>query len=85
MKTRDIKELLILLRNYIKTEYDFMGMCGSTSEMRSNGIINYAEEQLIGGWNNDNKPDDANPFGFWWTPGETQPRLDWLNEQIAKL
>ena len=85
MKTRDIKELLILLRDYIETEQGFIGMCFSTNEMVNYGWITENEELLIDKWNVDNRPSCTNERGCWWPRGDKQPRLDWLNEQIAKL
>jgi hypothetical protein len=90
MKTRDIKELLILLSDNAKGRigrrfYQIWGLCSLTLALYEEGIITQSEEDIVNTYLHDNRPDGKSGMDYWFPRGEKQPRLDWLNEQIAKL
>jgi hypothetical protein len=89
MKTRDIKELLILLRDNIdiitKDPSSPWGMCALLMLLYNQEVVTEAEHNktitFLGGM----RPEGLDHLDFWFEPGEQEPRLEWLNEQIAKL
>ena len=87
MKTRDIKELLILLRDNLHGMDDWNdGMCVLLASLTRRDIITSDERLFIKRYLNRNRPLVLYEGGpYWFKPCEVQPRLDWLNEQIAKL
>lgn len=84
MKQRTIKELLILLREYIVKQYDFLGMCSEIRDMYHIDLISSVEYDILTNYLKNNKPENIND-NFWWIPREKQPRLDWINEQLKSL
>jgi len=83
MKTRDIKELLTLLRDYVSSYYDGWGMCWSITEMYGEDIISFREKNRLDKYLDNNNPDRDQIW--WWNRQEKRPRLKWLDEQIKKL
>ena len=87
MKTRDIKELLILLRDHLYLLDDWSdGMCILAGSLMRRGLISDDERWIIKTYLDNNTPHILYRGGpYWFPPAQIQPRLDWLNEQIAKL
>ena len=77
------------------------GICSVVSNCFMRGLITPEENNKIIKYLDNNKPDfakqrehdladetDENGYYLgrhWWTPGEVEPRINWLNEQINKL
>jgi hypothetical protein len=80
---RDIKELLLLLRDEVEQNLKF-GMCGVVSGMYHNDIISRDEKNYMFEFVNENKPEYAGSI-FWFPKGEKPPRLDWIDEQLLEL
>lgn len=80
MKNNDIKQLLIKLRDDISHRGVLGGLCNhlrltvSFSEYRI--LFNYFENKL---------PNKKDKYGYCWEHNLTEPRIEWLNEQIEKL
>ena len=88
METRDIKELLLLLVDYINSNDIETGMCLCTTYMYKDNKITASERVSLFTFMDNNPPVHIKYFGtnvFWWREGDKEPRLKWLNEQIAKL
>ena len=81
---RSIKELLIVLRDNLKDYFDLYcnGMCLVIKELYWHDLISEEEESILTNYLEDNKPIDQM---YWFVPGEIEPRLEWLNQQIEKL
>jgi hypothetical protein len=78
-----MKELLIIVRNS-KDMLGYYGLCLMTLKLRYDGIINENEETKIDNYINRNSS-KIEGTEYRWLEGEWEPRLKWLNEQIAKL
>jgi hypothetical protein len=89
MKTRDIKELLILVRDNTKligpSFFQIWGLCELSMTLLKTNNINEDEYKMLRKFLKKHRPKKLNGLEFWWPEGLMQPRLDWLNEQIAKL
>jgi hypothetical protein len=90
---RDIKTLLIVLRDYIAKEGLFGGgMCATTMFMMRELVITTREYYALIAYLREHKPLEAirknHAFwwpAFWWPVGITAPRIQWLNKQIRRL
>ena len=80
-KKRTIKELLQLMLD--NQDYFIAGLCGLIFNVYSEGIISEKEYEIIKSYLNEKKP--INAGRFWFTRGEIQPRIEWLEQQIDKL
>lgn len=81
-----MKQLLIILRDYIKTEEDFTGMCITTTMMAMHGKINYSQMNRIDNYLTNHSPKMfPETFGYWWKKGEKKPRIEFLNNLIDTL
>ena len=87
MKTRPIKDLLILVRDYLPgniAEECGGSICWTSIDMRDRGIIKYHECDLICHYVMENEPENTDGL-FFWPYGELEPRIKFLDELIAKL
>ena len=84
IKTRTIKQLLILLRQYIVDQEDFQGLCGESQEMQTRGIITFDEEIILYNYVINNRKGRIYKLNtsFWWKPGNKPPRLRWCDAHI---
>ena len=84
---RTIKELLILLREYLPKAFVFVGgMCGALSIMKQKGIITEYEYSIVLRYIENRRPDVTMQYRYWWWPyGELAPRLEFLDKLIAEL
>jgi hypothetical protein len=78
---RTIKELLQLMLEH--QDLFETGLCWWARRMVDFGIITESEDNILIDYIEDSEPE--NIFTHWWTVGELQPRIDWINEQIEKL
>lgn len=78
---RTEKKLLEIM--LLHQELFVTGLCSFVNALWFEDFINYKEKLLLERYLEENKPPIANPY--WWKPGIIQPRIDWINEQIAKL
>lgn len=89
MKTnRYLKDLLILLRDYIINQEPscFVGMCYSIYEMyHVKWILRSSELKILSKLLTENKPNEVDTGDLWFPKGEKPPRIDWLNNEISKL
>lgn len=90
---RTDKVLLGLLFIYIVNDRNFLGMCCCLAEMVNiyaypselkGTKISIEEKSRIRAYLCDNQP-NGTFTGYWWNKREKQPRLKWLNKEIAKL
>jgi len=85
---RSEKELLqVLLDNIDKLEY---GLCLLIIILKENSLISEQEEEILNEFISNKAPERYHSIrkyrmAYNWESGEKQPRIDWLNEQIAKL
>jgi len=84
---RTIKELLILLRDYLPKAFVFVGgICGALSIMKQKGSITEYEYNIVLRYIVNRRPDITRPLLYWWWPyGELAPRLEFLDRLIAEL
>lgn len=90
---RSIKELLILLRDYIKEDKYFIGMCHTyqfeldlTADEKDLLRMYLRREYPINFNTVLNVVFSSNVFAtYWWKAGDKKPRINWLNKQINKL
>jgi hypothetical protein len=78
-----MKELLIKLRDEVSRECD-QGICTVLNQMEYDDKINLEEYSILKSylrWNL--PPKEFSPY--CWPLGEKEPRIKWLNEQIAKF
>ena len=88
MKTRDIKELLILLREFLSEhiqEHVCGSMCWSAFEMRDRGMMTDKECITLIEYINGHKPKLRGGGGFWWKYKSLVPRIKFLNKLISEL
>lgn len=85
MKQRTIKELLILLREYIVEQDNFFGMCSEINEMYCLDLISNKESKILENYLKNNKPENAFYDDYWWKEGDKKLRLDWIDEQLKNL
>jgi hypothetical protein len=81
MRNRDILTLLKVLRDNIGLLK--FGFCWLCHQLYVTDVINEKEFLLLTDYLNNNKPKNTNT-SYWFSNGSVAPRLDWLNEQIAK-
>lgn len=83
---RDIKELVILLRDYTKkiNGEEFSNMCRSISVLKQNKKITNIEYCKIYLYIKNNKPKTI-VSNLWWHHNDKKNRIEWLNEQINNL
>ncbi|KKM27547.1 hypothetical protein LCGC14_1573620 [marine sediment metagenome] len=83
---RTLKELLILLRQYIidQKSKEFYGMCGQIEEMGSINVINRAENIILSKYVLSNRKGRVyKPLpAYWWKPGNKPPRLRWCDQHV---
>lgn len=91
-KSREIKELLILLRDKIILSLENMnrtsiadGLCFEVSCLRFQHILNDKEAKTLRAYIYANKPYNAKYDGYGWRPTLWKCRLKWLNGQINSL
>ncbi len=97
MKTKTIKELLILLRDFlptnIKSTNKWMGgsLCFSIADLLYNDMITLAELNKLHKYIMAKKPPNAGNYktqgikGFWWPYKKLAPRMEFLNKLISEL
>ena len=86
---RTIKELLILLREFLPINInERMGgsICYTIYDMNYDELITNKEERLLEGYIDDHCPiEDPDIPGFWWPYGELHPRLEFLDKLIKEI
>lgn len=83
---RSRKELLeFMLNNLEKDSLLIGGLCDLNLSLHVIGEIDYFEYNEIKTHLVLNAPEGIMISDFWWSPGEKQPRIDWLKKQIEKL
>ena len=82
MKTRSIKILLGLLKQRVKEDTNFLGMCWNMDELFFNDIITSLEHDELDEYLTANTPKYHD--GYWWKQGDKAPRHRWLNKHIKK-
>lgn len=80
MKRRTTKQLLIILRDYIIETPEITGMCQCINWLYYKNVITEREHRRIDKYFFKFK----HTMNYWFPPGEKEPRLKWLNEQILK-
>ncbi len=88
MKTRTIKELLTLVRDFLPTNInneDAGSICWSIVDMRYAHLISEKEEDIIWDYIQENKPSDCGDGMFFWPYRELAPRMEFLNKLISEL
>jgi len=80
-----MNKLLIKLINYIVTEYDFYGMCGTILELNLENLITEEEYRMLKDYveSRRNHRRYKHHKGFWWKPKNKNTRLKWLDKEIA--
>lgn len=75
------KILQIMLDN---TEHLHLGLCNYTRILYELDILDYNQLLKIKKYLRNNRPKevDCNKL-YWWPPGLKEPRIKWLQEQIA--
>lgn len=81
-RTRNTKELLILLRDNM--DLLTSGMCQLALRLSHKGIMTDNEYEKVRTYLNNHKPKNLIPERslWWWFCGEKEPRLKWLNRHI---
>lgn len=99
-KPRPIRELLIVLKNYIIEKElsgpkQYKGLCSCIISLRyQEKLISTDEYDILSDYVLSNRP--RNPFSkwcdnkrynnpYWWEPGDMNIRLEWLKYKISKL
>lgn len=77
------RRLIQLVKDYIITEEDFMGLCSTTNEIRDNGIITEHERISLLTFFREHSPNRNKTF--WWPMKDKQPRLDFLDMLLKKI
>ena len=89
MKTRTIKELLILLRDYFpKSDIKERGaLCFAIHDMRKvHKLITWNEEQRLDKFIHKHKPIEYNRWSpYFFKEHELAPRMEFLNKLISEL
>ena len=92
MKTRTIKELLILLRDFLPTNIhnevrEGGCLCYSITDMVSDDIITGEECGILSGFIERHKPKGIkiHNVGYWWKYRMLAPRMRFLNKLISEL
>lgn len=86
-KPRKLSTLLRVV--FDRPSFFRVGLCGWVEFCFRHKCISSTERDLLYEYIESNKPDNEyakNPLHlFYWHPGLIEPRLDWLEEHIAKL
>ena len=87
MKTRDTKELLILLRNCLPVALeDIGGICGAITMLEHEDIITITEGCLMRRFITIHRPRKSQSMHpYWWKYGSLKPRVRFLNKLISEL
>jgi len=81
-----MKELLIKVRDYIKTEEGFCGLCATVWEMCGDDKITKEEYGELKKWLNDVRESKGKMHAdYFWKTGFKSPRIVFLNKEIKKL
>lgn len=86
----EIKKLLIKLLEFVESEEgknviitDQLGLCNCVDVMLENDILTVYEGESICDYIQENTP---KKLLFWgWTPGDYEPRVEWLKSEISKF
>ena len=83
---RTLKELLILLRQYIvdQKSKEFHGMCGQITRMAKKNLITPEEWRVLRLYLYNNRKGRVyfKSQGYWWKPGNKPPRLRWCDQHV---
>ena len=90
--TRTIKELLVVVRDNLKTSNLHSGLCGFVDQLHSGNIITNTEMHLLHKFISGNRPkvftkhyDLLRRCSAWyWKPTVKEPRIKWLDYMIDK-
>ncbi len=96
MKTRTIKELLILLRDFLPTNIKSTerlsgSLCFSIDDLFDDDVINIKESEILEDYIHAHKPHRVGNYkfrgvgGFWWKYKSLAPRMEFLNNLISEL
>lgn len=77
---RPIKELLVLVREFILDDEYFYGLCGVVYDLSKAESITDTEYDVMSNYLDNHRPDKIGDF--WWPSGNKQLRLDWIDEQL---
>ena len=83
---RTTEELLIVVRDNLKTSNLHTGLCGFVDQLHSNQIITMNEMSLLDHFISDNRPGVLSKHysfqhslsGYYWTSGSKEPRIKWI-------
>ena len=70
-------EYLLYLLLFHKKHFED-GLCGFITELWKKGIIDVEEYVILKTWIENNRPEDASYYSFWFKMGELKPRIDYL-------
>lgn len=81
---RELKELLQILLDYIQENGVPVGMCVTIGFVEEENLITVCEWKILYEWLKEKK--EENGFSaYFFTMGEAQPRIEFLNQEIEKL
>ncbi len=84
MKTRSIKELLIIVRRELRKDKAFdAGLCWINDSCVYSGLVTVYEGRKIDLFIHENMP-ISRYSSYGWKPGVKSPRLKWLTKEIEK-
>lgn len=61
------------------------GMCDYLYQLEKNNILNSYQTSMIHESIVINKPHNTNEDELWWTAGEVEPRINWIDKILNKL
>jgi hypothetical protein len=80
-----MKELLIKLRDEVNSPiWRNYGICSTATNMFYRHLLSEKEFYKLDEYLQNNLPSEKTG-GYCWPPREVEPRIKWLNEQIAKF
>ena len=96
---RQIKELLVLVRNTFRTTETLYSICATIEYLFTIQKINQEEYDTLKNFIRENIPLTFNVLlirikrftffeytnCYWWEKGKVEPRIKWLNKHIKKL
>jgi hypothetical protein len=86
-EVRPIKSLLIILRDNVEENLK-TGLCKLSDDLRRSKIITFKEFDRLYLFINEKEPIKGRfkrtNFTWYWSPGEKEIRIQWLNYQIKK-